>query len=354
MRFATPKVYPVGVASTWVAVIGDGGFGDLAVTNQDSGTVSVLINLGDGGFAPQTTYTAGENPTAVTVGDFNGDGKLDLAVANYGALSWDSTGTVSVLLGQGGGSFGPPASYPAGFGPCSIVAADFYGNGLLDLVETNIGGGSVSLFPNEVASPGTFGARTTYVNNYTNGYPIAAAVGDFNQDGQPDFAYVDNTYDFVNVLFNSGGGTFSPQVTYGVGRAPQSVAVADFNGDGWPDLAVTNTGPPGSVGVLLNLGDGGFAAQVLYPVGVAPQSVAVGDFDGDGRWDIAVVNGGDNTVGVLLNLPDGGFATQATFAVGSDPSWVAVGDLNGDGYPDLAVTSFDGGTVSVLMNACGP
>jgi hypothetical protein len=354
VKFAAQAVYAVGVNPTSVAAIGDGGFDDLVVTNQFDSTVSVLVNLGDGGFAPQTTYAVGENPTAVTVGDVTGDGIWDLAVTNYGPLSADTTGTVSVLLGQSAGGFLPQMSYPAGFGPCSIVLGNFYGTGLMDIVETNIEGGSVSLFPNEVGNPGMYGLRTDYVNDLFSGYPIAVATADFNGDGRPDLAYVDNTNDFLDVMLSDGGGNFAPQVTYAVGSGPTSVAVGDFNGDGWPDLAVANTGPPGTVSVLFNLGDGGFAPQVTYAAGHSPRSLAVGDFNGDGRLDIAVVNGGDDDVGVLLNNGDGGFAAQVTFAVGSDPSSVAAGDLNGDGTPDLAVTSYDGGTVSVLLNACGP
>ena len=353
VSFAAQRVLPVGLNPTAVAVVGDGGFGDLAVTNQFDSTVSVLLNLGDGGFAAQVTYPVGQNPAALTVSDLNGDGRPDLAVANYGPLSADFFGTVSVLLNVDGGIFGPQTTYDAGYGPCSIVAGNFYLNGLPDLVETNISGDSVSLFQNNDAGPGTFLPRITYVNN-AYGSPISVAVGDFNRDGQPDLAFVGNSGDFVDVLLNSGGGVFSPQVTYAVGLAPTSVAVADFNGDGWPDLAVANTGPPGSVGVLLNLGDGGFGLQTEYLVGTSPQSVAVGDFNGDGHWDIAVVNAGDGNVEVLVNLGDGGFAAQVTFRVGNDPTSVAVGDLNGDGYPDLAATSYDGGTVSVLLNACGP
>ena len=201
----------------------------------------VLSSSATGTFQKQTTYTVGSNPLSVAVGDFNGDGKPDLAVAN------SSGGTVSVLLGNG---------------------------------------------------DGTFQTQTTYTVG-SSSFPFSVAVGDFNGDGNPDLAVANAGSGTVSVLLGNGDGTFQTQTTYTVGSTPASVAVGDFNGDGNPDLAITNAGS-GTVSVLLGNGDGTFQTQTTYTVGSTPRSVAVGDFNGDGKPDLAVANSSGGTVSVLL------------------------------------------------------
>jgi hypothetical protein len=279
--------------------------------SYQDGSVSVLLGKGDGTFLPALTFPAGAGRRSVAVGDFNGDGKLDLAVAGFGyaytyPYGWTPTvGDVRVLLGNGDGTFQPAQSLPAGINPASV------------------------------------------------------AVGDFNGDGKPDLAVANIGYSFqgsVSLLLGKGDGTFQAALTFPAGSEPVSVAVGDFNGDGIPDLAVANQGDfpsyyvnDGSVSLLLGKGDGTFQTAVNYPAGRRPWFVAVGDFNGDGVPDLAVVS--PETVRVLLGKGNGTFqTTNVSYVAGSEPVSVAVGDFNGDGFPDLAVANSYSSDVSILLN----
>jgi hypothetical protein len=226
----------------------------------------------------------------VAVGDFNGDGKLDLAVANA------SSNNVSVLLGNGTGGFGAATNYAVGAPPHSVAVGDFNGDGTLDLAVGNNGSNNVSVLLGN--GTGGFGTATNYAAGSS---PHSVAVGDFNGDGKPDLAVANQNSNNVSVLLGNGNGTFGPAINYAVVTTPESVAVGDFNGDGKPDLAVANGGSGVSVSVLLGNGDGTFGAATDYAVGTRPVSVAVGDFNGDGGPDLAVANFYSNNVSVLLN-----------------------------------------------------
>ena len=328
----------------------DGGL-DAGLITVPGNTVGVLLNRGGASFPIQSTYRVGNEPASAALGDLDGDGKPDLAVANNG------DNTVSVLLNDGDGGFLTQAVYFVQSAPHSVAVGDFNGDGKLDLAVANNGGsqgdtqaaGTVSILLN--AGGGTFGTQTPYAVGIQ---PYAVAVGDFDGDGKPDLAVTNVGDDTVSVLLGRGGGGFQAPATYDTGSAPWSVAVGDFNGDGKPDLAVANESD-GTVSVLLNKGNGIFAAQTICSMGINPYWVAAGDFNGDGKPDLAVANNADNTASVLLGLGDGGFAPQQVLNVGaSQPYAVAIGDLNGDGTPDLAVAKWDDGPVVVFVNRCGP
>jgi len=238
----------------------------------------------------QTVFAVEGFPNKVAVGDFNGDGKLDLAVANQDA------NTVSILLGDGTGNF-TTASSPA-----------------------------------------------------TGSYPYSVAVGDFNGDGKLDLAVVNTDSNTLSILLGDGTGNFTAASSPATGINPLSVAVGDFNGDGKLDLAVANEGS-NTVSILLGDGTGNFTAASSPATGSYPQSVAVGDFNGDGKLDLAVTNFSSNTVTVLLGDGTGNFTTALSPATGNGPIGVAVGDFNGDGRLDLAVVNNYDGTVSVLLQA---
>jgi hypothetical protein len=262
----------------------------------------VLLGDGSGGFspAPDSPFAAGSSPFSIAVGDFNGDGTLDLVTANPGS------GNATVLLGNGSGWFNPAPGSPfaVGAGPNWVAVGDFNRDGNLDLAIANSG-------------------------------PILSCCGGT-----------------VTVLLGNGSGGFSlaPGSPLVVGSVPVFVAVGDFNGDGKPDLAVVN----GSVTVLLGDGSGGFSAAPGSPVpaGNYPNFVAVGDLNGDGIPDLAVTcQEGCNDVTVLLGSGTGGFspASGSPFTVGANSFSVAVGDFNGDGKPDLAVAVYSVGGVTVLL-----
>jgi len=338
--FTAPTNFGVGTDPRSVAV-GDfnlDGKPDLAVANFGSNNVSVRLGNGTGGFGALTNFGVGTNPWSVAMGDFNLDGKPDLAVANFGSNN------VSVRLGNGAGGFGAVANFSMGTSPRSVAVGDFNLDGKPDLAVAN-GSNSVSVRLGN--GTGGFGA----VANFSVGTnPISVAVSDFNLDGKPDLAVVNIGSANVSVRLGDGTGGFGAVANFSVGSSPIPVAVGDFNLDGKPDLAVANRGS-NSVSVRLGNGTGGFGAVANFSMGSNPNSVAVGDFNLDGKPDLAVANFGSNNVSVRLGNGTGGFGAVANFSEGIFPASVAVGDFNLDGKLDLAVAN-GSANVSVRLNSC--
>ncbi len=244
-------------------------------------------------FAAARNYPAVYGPKSVAIGDLNGDGRPDLATAN---ANYGGAGTVSVLLNRGDGSFRAKADYRTGRNPGSVAIDDLNGDAKPDLVTAN---GTVSVLLNR--GDGSFQAKRDY---RTGDQPYSVAIGDLNGDGKPDLVTANFYRDLpstVSVLLNRGDGTFQATRDYATGLWPLSVAIGDLNGDGKPDLATANVGAF-TVSVLVNRGDGSFQAKLDYAPGGRPYSVAIGDLNRDGNPDLAIANGG-NTVSVLLNRP---------------------------------------------------
>jgi hypothetical protein len=361
--FANAVNFRTGTNPYTVAIgdLDDDGRLDLVTANSYSSTISILRNTSSGGgnvsFAAKVDSATSAYAFSVAIGDLDGDGRSDLAVANYG-LYPNYGNTVSVLrnTSSGGGNvaFAAKVEYVTGTGPLFVAIADLNGDGSRDLAvaingTSSTAGNTVSVLSN--LGNGTFVAEADYD---TGSYPICVAIGDLDDDGWPDLVVpnLGDSPDYirrVSVLRNLGDGSFSARVEYAVGLNPRSVAIADLNGDSRLDLAVANEGS-NTVGILSNLGDGTFLTRVEY--GAIPATyVAVGDLDGDGRPDLAGPNyDGSDTVGVLRNLGNGTFSAKADYATGAGPSSVAIGDLNGDGRPDLVVSNANSSNVSVLLN----
>ena len=310
---------------------------DLAVANANGDNVSVLLGNGNGTFAAQQTFATGASPRSVTLGDVNGDGRLDLAAAN------NLSNTISVLLGNGNGTFIAQQTFATGTKPYSVALGDVNGDGRPDLAVANSASNTISVLLGN--GNGTFIAQQTFA---TGTKPYSVALGDVNGDGRPDLAVANFNSDTISLLLGNGNGKFSAQQTFATGTGPISVTLGDVNGDGKPDLAVANLSG-NAVSVLLGNGNGTFAAQQTFATGTNPRSVTLGDVNGDGRPDLAVANGGSNTISLLSGNGDGTFTAQQTFATGSQPFSVVLGDVNGDGRPDLAVANRSGNTVSVLL-----
>jgi Flp pilus assembly secretin CpaC len=321
---------------------GDGNI-DLAVANHTDNTVSILLGDGKGNFTATTTPPAtGKGPIALAAADFNGDGKIDLAVVNQ------TDNTVSILLGNGDGTFAPKVDYKTGNMPDAIVAGEFNANKdtNLDLAITNHTDDTVTILLGK--GDGTFTPKTP--SPATGKGPMSIASGDFNGDGKLDLAVANNTDNTVSVFLGNGDGTFTPESTSpATGNGPVSVAIADFNLDSRLDLAVVNN-TDNTVSVLLGNGDGTFGAQTAFATGTAPSAVAVGDLNLDGFPDLAVANNTDNTVSILLGNGNGTFAPQFTFATGTGPVALTAMDLNGDGTTDLAIADQTANTVTVILN----
>jgi hypothetical protein len=337
--FQAQQTYAVGLrpSSVVVADINGDGNPDLVVANRLSNTVSVLLGNGDGSFQPQQTFDAGSTPEAAAVADINGDGIPDLVVANR------DSGMVSVLLGEGHGAFGSPNSFTVGALPLSVAVADVNGDGIPDIVAANYSDGTVSVLLGN--GDGSFQQQQT---STVGPGPAAVVVADVNGDGTPDLVTANYANNTVSVLLGDGHGSFGSPNPLVVGAGPNSVAVADVNGDGRPDLVTANTSD-NTVSVLLANG-GSFQPQQSLAVAALPFAVAVADLNGDGRPDVVTANEYDLSVSVLVGNGDGSFTVPQTFAPAALPFAVAVADLNGDRRPDIVTANQGDGTVSVLVS----
>jgi hypothetical protein len=310
---------------------------DLVVANQASNTVSVLLGNGSGGFGPAVDYAVGSAPSSVAAVDLNGDGRLDLVVANTDSNS------VSVLLGNGSGGFAAATNFATGSQPVSVAFGDLNGDGKLDLVVADRASNDISVLLGD--GSGGFAAAASVA---TGSHPVSVALGDFNGDGRLDIAEANEFSNDVRVMLGDGIGGFGAANIVSVGAFPNSLVVGDLNGDGKLDLVTANGN---DASVLLGDGHGGFAAANTFIAGAGPTGVAIGDFNGDGRPDLAITDGGSSSVSVLLGDGNGGFAAVANLATGAEPLAVAIGDFNGDGAPDLAIADFGSGNVSILQGS---
>jgi hypothetical protein len=300
-------------------------------------------------FGATRYFAVGPYSDSVIVGDFNGDGNLDLATTTANDRS---TAQISVLLGTGTGGFGAKTDFALGYSPNSITAGDFNNDGNLDLA-TVVGSIVSVVLGNGTGVTGGFGARTDFA---VGSGPISVTAGDFNGDGKLDLATANFSSNNVSVLLGTGTGSFGGFVAktdFAVGTNPESVIVGDFNGDGKLDLATANSGS-NNISVLLGTGTGGFGAKTDFAVGTQPNSVTVGDFNDDGKLDLATANSGSSNVSVLLGTGTGGFGAKTDFAVGIYADSVTAGDFNGDGKLDLATANASTNNVSVRLNTSIP
>jgi hypothetical protein len=358
-----------GTFDTWGLATGDfNGDGklDIASVSLNENTLNVFLGNGDGTFTGGFTYTfTGEpnSPISVIAADVNGDGNLDLIVVCYNTLNVTGGGTVSVFFGNGDGTFQHNADYILKNHPTAVVAADFNGDGALDLAATVNDAGTVAILLNN--GSGTFQAPVSY--GASNG-PMSIAVGDFNSDGNPDLVVTNycvlpatstfcgngaSYYGTVSVLLGKGDGTFGAAVSYPAGVAPFAITAAALSSGGNLDLLVTDNSQ-GSLLVLLGKGDGTFQSPVSYPADSASGDGAyptVADFNGDGKLD--VVTSGLSVVEFLGN-GDGTLQQAVDYyrsSAGYPYFYLVGGDFNGDGSPDIAV-GFNF-VFSVFLNAAG-
>src|SRR6266481_8101499 len=261
--------------------------------------VAILSGNGDGTFSGSNLPfysnnfdTGGHLPTSVAVGDFNNDGYPDLAIANL------DSGTVSILMGKGDGSFNSPSTISVGSRPTSVGVGDFNGDQVLDLAVANGDDGTVTILTGK--RDGTFPTSATFsVGNR----PTSIAAGDLNGDGILDLVVANSTDSTVSFLQGKGNGTFQPAKNFGVGGFPTSVGIGNFKGAGQPGIAVVNR-LSDLVTILLADGSGSFVAGNHISVGSNPFSVAITDFNHDGFDDLVVANLSSNTASVLLNNSD--------------------------------------------------
>ena len=343
--FALPVNYTVG-SHPYSCALGDlngDGKQDIAVANNSSKNISVLAGNGDGTFGTKTDYDVGLSAYGVAITDLNGDSKLDIVAAATFSLS----SNVSVLLGNGDGTFQSRVDYPfSGLAqPDSILASDFNNDGKSDVVVVNMSGATVFLGNGD-------GTLRPPVNYGSSNFATSVAVGDFNGDGKVDLgvsSYGFGSNGIVSVMLGIGDGTFSPSVNYACAPSPFALVKGDFNSDGKIDLATANIQVDNS-SVLLGNGDGTFQAFVNYTTGSSPYGLSIGDLNSDGKSDLVVAGNGGG-LSVIKGNGDGTFQKSVNFQAGG--FFASVFDLNGDGKPDI-ISGQTANSVGVLINQIGP
>jgi hypothetical protein len=401
--FQSSPRYQIGTAPTFVLTTNLGnGHPDLVTSNYSANTISVVLGNGDATFQPAVNYAAGSRPDFIVAADFNNDGHLDLAVSDQGTDAGSSA--ISILLGNGDGTFQKAVTYSVGAFPDSLVVGDF-GNGHLDLASVNASGTVSILLGN---GKGTFGKATNYATGiagatsivaadfsnghldlavanpgtgalsvllgrgngtFRNGVVVAAGAGpqdgvnrlqgivagDFG-NGHIDLAIPDKNASAVLVFLGNGNGTFQTAVPYAVGVNPVGIIGVELGNTtvlGAPilDLATVNDpddGSAGSVSVLVGKGNGTFNAAVSHAAEAGADVIAAGRFNGN--QGLAVTNNADETISVFLGNGDGTVNPATDYDAGDAPNFLVAGDF-GNGSIDLAATNFNGATLTVLLNA---
>jgi hypothetical protein len=339
-QFLPPVTYAAGLGPIFVATGDFRGHGikDLVTANFLNASVNVLLDNGDGTFQYAVRYTASPVPTSVTVGDFNGDHHLDLVTVG----NTSDGPTLSVLLGNGDGTFQAAVTSPLNRQAWAVAVGDFRGNGILDLVTANYYENTISVLLGN--GDGTFRRALTYP---VGRGPSSVVVRDL---GNGTLDIVTANFSTVSVLLGNGDGMFRAAMDFE--GSFTSIAVGDFRGNGMLDLIATKNDFVGSsVYVVLGNGNGTFAApKDIVFVGDEPGNVAVGDFDGDGQLDFVVTTGypSERGVALLYGQGDGTFRAPSYYYLTPSLFSLAVDSFRGNRFPDVAV--INDAVVSVLLN----
>jgi uncharacterized delta-60 repeat protein len=323
---------------------------DLATANLGSHNVSVRLGLGDGTFVAAPDLIVGNGPRQVVISDINRDGKQDVAVVNSGS------GNVSIRLGLGDGRFASTADVDVGISLRGIAVGDLNGDGKPDLAVTDaspvvssnvkirlgVGNGTFTAAPDVSVAP-----SATFIE-----------TGDVNGDGKLDLAVIHNDFSsIVSIRLGVGDGTFTTAPNVNVGPFARSLDIGDLNSDGKRDLVVSSQLPNDYlstiVSVRLGNGDGTFTVAPDVIPGQLPIFVRIKDLDVDGKPDILVANTTSGTVSVRLGVGDGTFIADSDVFAGDGPSSLSVGDYNGDGRHDLAVVNAGSNSIAIRLGTCG-
>jgi hypothetical protein len=357
---------------------GDGKFDAVVVNSNCSasgcateGSISILLGSGQGTFQAPVNYPTGYDPTWIATGDFDGDGKLDLAVAYHGCASATACpGGIAIFLGKGDGSFKNSVTYETGDDPRYVAIGDLNGDGKLDLVVTNYSGNTVSILLGN--GDGSFQPHSDLTSGGTS--PTSVAIADFNLDGKLDFAVTNTCASSpscsagnVVVFQGNGDGTFQAPQSYATQDAPHSAIAADFNHDGIPDLLMVDcinaSCSSSSVSIYLGTSNGTFQAPSHINTSREMWQLSAGDFNGDGYLDLAASGSHIPCAGcaedfadaiLFLGKGDGTFQTNVQFQTGSHPNSIATGDFNDDGKLDLITADTGGNGVSTIAQFYAP
>jgi len=316
-------------------------------------------------FATKFDLSCGTNPYEVVLGDIDGDGKPDLAVVNTGTSSFSVFRNISSSGSITSSSFAASVDFSTGGNPEGIAMGDIDGDGKLDIVVSNYGSNSFSVFRNISTSGSiTSGSFASSVDFSTGSNPGCVVIGDIDWDGKPDIV-VANTANTFSIFRNTSTlgsittSSFATPINFSFGLNTFGIALGDIDGDGKLDIAFTNWTQEKKVSILRNTSTSGsisFDPKVDFTTGTNPYSVAFGDIDSDSKPDLVVANQLSSTVSVFINTSTSGsitassFTSSIDFATGSNPRGIKFGDIDGDGKPDLIVANQFSWTVSVFRN----
>ncbi|MBI5288847.1 MAG: PQQ-dependent sugar dehydrogenase, partial [Chloroflexi bacterium] len=348
-----PAPFGTGTHAHSVAVVDLNGDSknDLVTANAGANTMSVLLGNGDGTFQAAVSYATGLEPKSVVLGDLNGDTMLDAVTSNQGSNN------VSVLLGNGNGTFQAKTDIAACAGAHESTLALLNADANVDIACAGWGASQAGVLLSN--GNGTFQPMTTFAVGTA---PHSIVAGLFNADGNLDLATANNGSANVSVLVGNGNGTFQAAVNYGTGSGPHSLRAADLNVDGNLDLVTANNSS-NNASVLLGNGTGTFQAAVNYPTGNTPKGVTIADMNGDSKLDIltaningnypTLINPGGDSISLLLGNGNGTFQPKTDYVTGQGPFAVAAGLLNTDANMDVATANWWDNGVSVLLHGSG-
>ncbi|WP_304065245.1 FG-GAP-like repeat-containing protein [Pedobacter glucosidilyticus] len=310
-------------------------------------------------FAAEQVLVAGDAPHLIAVGDLDGDGKSDLAVANKNSNTVSVYRNISSIGNITSASFATKVDFVTESEPFAVAIRDLDGDGKPDLVVTNYGSSSISVFRN-ISTIGLLdaGSFDNKIDFTTGSSPRISSIGDLDGDGKPDLAVVNESSGDISILRNTsitGILSFASKVDVVAGSSPRFIAIGDLNIDGKLDLAVTNFGSS-NFSVFMNsssIGNVSFNPKVDFTAGTRPVSVAIDDLDGDGKSDLAILNRNSSNISVFLNASSNGnfnLNPKIDIATGNIHEYFSIGDLDGDSKPDFVVPVLGSNTFSLLRN----
>jgi hypothetical protein len=330
---------------------------DIAVANVESTSIGVFFGYGDGNFSSQKTYSTGALSylTSISIGQLNKDMFLDIAFSDWG---WNTGyANIGILYGFGDGNFTLNKTYPIDFNsqPQSIAIGDFNNDGRSDLAVANSNKHSVTIMLQYQSEP--FAVQTTFFTG-NKSRPISVAVGDFNNDLELDIAVANAGASNIGIFLGYGNGSFAEQQTYSVGdnSNPVAIAIGDFDHDGKRDVVVANS-VANNIYIYFGYNNGTFARSTTYFIGAetTPSAITVADLNKDNHTDIIVTNTGISNVIVFVSLADGTFAAlPKTYSMGynAHPQSIGVGDFNNDSLIDIAIANYGSDNIEILLQTC--